>query len=185
MNSIIEGQDSAESIIGCDQYSSIRIRYLTAMRCVPGAVAIIAAGGTGGRSGLAATAWNSLSADPPMLLACVNRSASAHTIIITSGAFSINLLARADLETVAVFSAQRGVDGDARFKTGNWRQGANGQPMLQTAIAAFECQLVDAHAYGSHSIFIGRVMSIAGGDAKPSALLYHDGGYSLAERLQG
>ena len=64
------------------------------MRAVPGAVALIASKAEGQRSGLAATAWNSLCADPPMLLACVNRNASAYPLIARSRAFSVNLLPR-------------------------------------------------------------------------------------------
>ena len=71
----------------------LRAMFVGQMRRVPGAVAIVATAADGDRTGLAATAWNSLCADPPMLIACINRNASAHPMIHRAGAFSVNLLA--------------------------------------------------------------------------------------------
>jgi flavin reductase len=151
------------------------------MRRVPGAVAIVATGTQGERTGLAATAWNSLCADPPMLLACINRNASAHPLVLSSGAFSINLLAADHAETVAIFSAQRGLDGSARFVADEWVEGALGQPMYRDAIASFECTLEATHDYGTHTILIGRVgLMRSRDDAK--AMLYLDGCFASAVR---
>lgn len=154
-----------------------RAKYTGQMRRVPGSVAIIAAQARGVRTGLAATAWTSLSADPPMLLVCVNRSASAHKVIHEAGAFSVNLLADDELETVAIFSAQRGLDGDARFLDGQWAMGPRSQPMLEKAPATFECVLLDSHDYGTHTIFIGQVDEM-GGTGRSNPLIYFDGAFA-------
>ncbi|WP_313804633.1 flavin reductase family protein [Sphingobium sp.] len=149
------------------------------MRRVPGAVAIIATQADGARSGLVATAWTSLCADPPMLLVCVNRSASAHPLILRAGAFSLNLLDETETETVAIFSAQRGLDGDARFLPGCWSPSAQGQPLLRSAVAAFECRLHETHDYGTHTILIGHVEDMRSReDAHP--MLYLDGRFARA-----
>ena len=160
-----------------------RAEYLLSMRAVPGAIAIIATSYDGERRGLAATAWTSLTADPPTLLACVNRSASAHGPILAAGAFSISLLPTAHSETVAIFSAQRGLDGDARFLAGAWTTGPGGQPLLNEAIASFECALDNRHDYGSHTILIGRVTYLVAQSAPGEALLYVGGGYARAAAL--
>ena len=63
------------------------------MRHLAGAVTVIATGAPGHRFGLTATAVCSLSDEPPTLLVCVNRPASAHDVISRNGNFSVNLLA--------------------------------------------------------------------------------------------
>ena len=78
--------------------AKFRKEYLEAMRLVPSAVAIIAVAHEGTRRGLAATAWNSLCADPPSLIACVNQNASAYPFIVKAKAFSLNVLDRAHAE---------------------------------------------------------------------------------------
>lgn len=158
-----------------------RASFLRQMRRAPGTVAIVATAADGDRAGLAVTAWNSLSADPPMLLACVNRKAGAHPLALRAGAFSVNLLASTQSETVAIFSAQRALDGAARFLDGEWTEGPMGQPMLRQAIAAFECVLEGAHDHGSHTILVGRVGEIISRD-EDDALLYLDGRFASAVR---
>ena len=164
-----------------DRDEQIRDDFRRNMRAVPGPVAIVAVANGAERSGLSATAWNSLSADPPMLLACINRKASAHDIIRRAGAFSINLLAGGSHELVATFAGQRGINGAERFASDLWRDGPSGQPMLINAVAAFECLLEGVHDYGSHSILVGRVGEMRN-RCEGQALLYVDGSFASALR---
>ena len=164
-----------------DRVEQVRTDFLRNMRAVPGPVAIVATANGEERSGLTATAWNSLSADPPMLIACINRKASAHDIIRRAGAFSINLLAGGSHELVVTFAGQRGIDGAERFASDLWRDGPSGQPMLINAVAAFECALEGVHDYGSHSILVGRVGEMRN-RCEGQALLYVDGSFASALR---
>lgn len=162
-----------------DEAADLRAAFLVAMRRVPGAVAVIATADGGARKGLAATAWTSLTADPPTVLACVNQNASAHASMLKAAAFTINLLDREHTETVAIFSAQRGLNGDERFIDGLWTQGTTGQPILNEAVVSFECRLAGAHQQGTHTLLIGEVVDVRvrpGGDA----LLYLDGSFAGA-----
>lgn len=159
-----------------------RTDFLATMRAVPGAVAIVAAADGDDKTGMAATAWNSLCADPPMVLVCVNKSASVHDLIHRSRAFSLNVMATNDEETVAIFSARRGLHGRDRFLEGRWSAGPAGQPLLDGAKAAFECDLVADHIYGTHSVFIGLVRASLKDDDK-EALLYLDGRFAQAAHL--
>ena len=153
-----------------------RANFVAQMRVVPGPVALICSANGNERTGMAATAWNALCAEPPMLLVCVNRNASANGMIVSSGRFSVNLLATHDVETVAIFSAQRDLSGAARFLGGQWDKGELGQPMLKGAVAVFECELEAQHSHGTHDIFIGRVRHMTK-TAGAEPLLYMDGGY--------
>lgn len=167
---------SSEVLVGAR-----RAEFLGQMRRIPGSVAIVATALGEDRTGLAATAWNSLCADPPMLLACVNRNASAYQLIQRAKAFSINLLPIDHGETVAIFSAQRGLDGASRFLDEMWTDGMLGQPMLREAVVSFECSLEGTHDYGTHTILIGKVESMNfRSDAE--AMLYLDGCFASAMR---
>jgi flavin reductase (DIM6/NTAB) family NADH-FMN oxidoreductase RutF len=148
-----------------------RAHFLNRMREVPGAVALIATVHEGKRGGLAATAWCSLSADPPTMLVCVNRNASAHDAIVASGLFSVNQLATVHEEIVAIFSNQRGLQGSDRFLEGDWQDGSRGTPLLRKAVTAYECAVVGRMVYETHSLFIGQVVDmIAPGEvADPAA----------------
>src|SRR4051794_2941294 len=79
-----------------EEETVLRSNFVSAMRQVPGAVAIVATDLQGERGGLAVTAWCSLSADPPTVLVCVNKSASAHDLILSARKFSINQLGADD-----------------------------------------------------------------------------------------
>jgi flavin reductase (DIM6/NTAB) family NADH-FMN oxidoreductase RutF len=159
-----------------------RSQFLSSMRVVPGAVAIIAATDGEDQTGMAVTAWNSLCADPPMLLVCVNRSASAHDLIRRAKAFSLNVAPAASEETVAIFSAQRGLNGRDRFLDGHWSKGPQGQPLLDGAVTAYECEVIAHHIYGTHSIFIGEIRHMIRNEAA-EALIYLNGRFARAEGM--
>lgn len=163
--------------------AELRANFVEQMRAVPGAIALICVSDGTTRTGLAATAWNSLCADPPMLLACVNRQASAHSLILAKRTFSVNLLSTLDIETVRIFSAQTKLTGEDRFLAGEWDSGPSGQPLRKRAVVAFECELDACHSYGTHDILIGKVCHMQGGEAAPP-LLYLNGGFCAPTALR-
>jgi len=150
--------------------------YRALMRHQAGAVAIVATLSEGARAGLTATAFSSLSDQPPTLLVCVQRKAGAHDLIAASKVFSVNILA-ADQQDVAVrFSGNSGVFGADRFDGHDWSRLKTGAPVLEDALAALDCELVESHRFTTHTIFIGRVVDGATRiEAEP--LLYFRGDY--------
>ena len=150
--------------------------YRAIMRHQAGAVAVIAVGVAGVRTGLTATAVCSLSDTPPTLLVCVNRTASAHDPIASLKAFSVNLLATDQQDVAASFSGRTGLKGEARFTDAGWTTMTSGAPVLESALASLDCELMDRHAFDTHSVFIGRVV---GGRVRAEAqpLLYFRGDY--------
>ena len=67
---------------------------------------------------MTATAVCSLSAAPPMLLACVNREAGAHDPTLQSRVFCVNVLSAKHLDLAAQFASSARVP--ERFTTGDW-----------------------------------------------------------------
>ncbi len=131
--------------------------YRNLMRQQAGAVALIATGPHGGRTGLAATAVCSLTDTPPTLLVCVNQSASAHDVIAATGSFSVNLLCPSHQDLVALFSGQTELQGEARFDDSLWQTLQTGAPVLKDALASFDCEVVATNRVSTHAIYIGEV----------------------------
>ena len=160
----------------------MRETFLEVMRQVPGAVAIVATRFGGERRGLTSTSWCSLSTEPPSVLVCVNKAASAHDLIVEARKFSINQLCADDTELVAIFSNRRGLTGDARFQPGLWEEGMAGLPVLRAAVSVMECDLVDQHDHGTHHVFVGRVEALHLSKREP--LVYVNSGYARAAPLE-
>lgn len=129
------------------------------MRNVPGQVTIVAAGPAGHRRGLTATAVCALTDLPPTILVCVNRLVGAHDTIIQNGVFSVNALAAGQAEVASTFSGQPGIQGEERFKVGEWREGASGAPVLAGAVCTLECRIAGYHAAATHTIFFGEIVA--------------------------
>lgn len=151
--------------------------FKQAMRHCAGAVALVTVGRENGRrTGLTVTAVCSVSDDPPSLLVCVNRNASAHPRIREEGCFVVNFLGEEHGALALTFSGQKGIAGDARFSLGDWAARPCGAPVLADAIVAFDCQLREEFETKTHSIFIGSVRDVfVRTDASP--LVYVRGGF--------
>ena len=150
--------------------------YRMAMRSHAGAVIILSAGHPGERTGLTATSVCSLSDRPPRVVACVNRSASAHQLIGRTRAFAVNILGAGQLELAAVFAGRRGIERENRFEAESWLSLATGAPILRLALANLDCELFAEHPYDTHSIFIGEVKAVRVQQAK-DPLIYFGGGF--------
>ena len=148
-----------------------RDTFRTCMRQVPGAVSIITTLHGELRGGLTATAVCSVSADPPQLLVCINRSASAQPLIAASGRFGVSFLAHEHQEIADAFSSSL----DNRFDVGDWMVLGSGIPLLRGAAAAFDCTVVQTLQAGTHTIFIGAIVAAVAQEAR--TLVYKSGAY--------
>ncbi len=134
-------------------------------------VTVVTAVGFEGRVGLTANSLTSVSLDPPLLLFCPARTASALPTLRATRRFAVNVLAT-DQAHVADRFARRGID---RFADATWDDMA-GLPVLAGALASFVCTLDAEHDGGDHVVVIGRVGAMRGsGGADP--LLYFRGAY--------
>lgn len=142
------------------------------MRQVASPVSVIAAQVGERRGGLTATAVCSATADPPTILVCINRTASAGILIAEAAAFSVNFLSDEQTALARLFSTP-GLESDVRFAGGTWTRAVTGAPLLRGAVGAFDCRVVETVPCGSHQIFLGRVVAAEARDGDP--LLYRDG----------
>lgn len=153
-----------------------KARFLSGMRRVSGAVAVVTTSGPAGeRRGVTATAFCSLTADPPSVLACINRDTWVGQLAPLSGNFAVNVLAEADRSLAEVFAGRTAASGADRFRSGNWIAGKGGAPILDDALASFDCTLAEAVDHATHVILIGRVIETRTGEGARPPLLYADG----------
>ncbi len=133
---------------------------------------------TGVPCALTATAFSSLSAEPPLCLVCVDKQARANLALHHSRRFAVNLLRDSQAHLSTHFaSAVSDKFADVAHELG----GVTGCPLLEGTLAAIECEVTEAHAGGDHDIFIGLVVSARIEQGMP--LVYWRGVYSRLRPL--
>ena len=142
------------------------------MRLLSAAVTIVTTAIGDARIGLTATAVCSLTAEPAMLLACVNREAGAHDPALQSRVFCVNVLSVEHLDLAMLFADRKRVA--VRFDSGNWGTLRTGAPVLMDSLASFDCLLGQTFRAETHTVLIGRVQAVRTSPAKPP-LLYANG----------
>ena len=155
-------------------------QFRAGMRTLAGAVNIITSSQGGRRYGMTATAVCSASAEPPTVLACINKLATTHGAVMKSKVFCVNVLRAEDWALSTTFSG--GQSGESRFKSGKWTHLVTGAPVLIDSLVSFDCRVVKKLVHGSHSIFLGQVEQILLGQ-KGKPLLYSDGQYAKLASL--
>lgn len=144
-----------------------------ALRRLAKSVVVITCRHDGRNYAMPATAVDALSMDPPSVLVCVNKSASIHPAIAVGGRFAINILHR-NHEILSLHCEK--AKGEERFSLGAWRN-LDDAPVLSDAQANIVCNVDARFEYGTHTIFIGRVLDVGTfGEIDP--LIYVDGRYT-------
>ncbi|MBV9101354.1 MAG: flavin reductase family protein [Candidatus Dormibacteraeota bacterium] len=106
--------------------------------------------------GLTSTAVTSVSASPPLLLVCVDRTSNTLPAIEHSQAFVVNFLAAGE-EWLALRFASKAPD---KFSGLSWTRSevAAGAPVLSDHVVAHaECVVTERIEAGDHIIFIGQI----------------------------
>jgi flavin reductase (DIM6/NTAB) family NADH-FMN oxidoreductase RutF len=156
--------------------------FRAAMRIVATPVTVIATGEADARHGMTASAVCSLSDQPPMIIACVNSKSAVLPYIRTNGCFTANFLAEAQSAVAERFAGMTKVFGPERFELGSWGRLATGAPVLQGALAVFDCRLVREYDSPTHAVLVGRVEAILHESASRS-LIYAGGKFSFPQVL--
>ncbi|MBK0391404.1 flavin reductase family protein [Ramlibacter sp. CrO1] len=120
--------------------------------------------------GLTANSFNSVSLDPPLVLWSLARAAASLPAFSTGSHYAINILA-ADQKQLAERFARRGTD---RWAGLEYQRGSGNAPLLDGALATFECYNRSRYEEGDHVIFVGEVERCTW---RPGAapLLFHGG----------
>lgn len=122
--------------------------------------------------GMTATAFSSLSLDPPMVLVCIDRAASIAPALEGLTHLAVHVLG-ADQEAISRQFAVK--DGD-RFAGLALARGAGNVPLLPGALVRLECRIAERHPGGDHVIVVAEVLAAEVGEGEP--LLYFRGRYA-------
>lgn len=127
------------------------------------------------RHGMTASSVTSLSADPPMMLACLRRLAPTSLAVSRSGVYVINVLAQDRSDLARRFATPSG----DKFGGLAVRDGVLGAPLLDGAVAHLECRVTQEVIGGTHTIFLGEVVEAHALGGRP--LTYFLGGFGCLE----
>ncbi|AMM84943.1 flavin reductase family protein [Martelella sp. AD-3] len=150
--------------------------YRDAMARFAGHVQVVTTAHDGALRGVTATACCSVSDAPPTVLACVNRLNAKNMVFLESGNFAVNTLGARHKPLADAFSGLGGLSAQERFAKGAWDFGGSGAPVLEDALASFDCRLVEAKEMSTHWILIGEVVRTQCGE-DDEALMYYRRAY--------
>lgn len=108
----------------------------------------------GRRVGLTANSFSSVSMEPPLVLWSLSGRSPNRAVFEQCSHFAINVLAFDQQELCKRFATSAIAD---KFDGVACREGVGGVPLLDGAVAQFECSMHAQHPGGDHLIFIGKV----------------------------
>jgi flavin reductase (DIM6/NTAB) family NADH-FMN oxidoreductase RutF/DNA-binding GntR family transcriptional regulator len=141
-------------------------------------VTVITTLDSGERKGTTASAFTSLSLEPPMVLVCLNSASSTGRAIAAARRFAVNILAEGQASEAMKFA---GRDPD-KFAGVAVVEGEHGEPLLADALATLECSVTEVVTGGTHYVFMGEVERAAARGGAP--LAYFRGKFGRLELAQ-
>ena len=121
------------------------------MARLPAGVVVLSTKEGPGFRGLTATSFTSLSLEPPLVLACLDRQSLTRVALREHGAFNASVLGRDHAFLAERFSGQAPAV-DRTWREVKHRLGENGLPILEGALAWLECTVEDIHPGGDHEL---------------------------------
>lgn len=125
--------------------------------------------------GMTATAFFSLSLEPPLIAVAIARKARLHGLLPLARRFAVNVLAESQQALSRHFAGMPQQDVQIALC-------GDEVPLLDGALAHLVCELRDVLPGGDHSVYVGEVTRADGiNDCKP--LVYFAGRYCAVEAI--
>jgi len=157
-------------MIDHDAFRAVLGRFTT------GVTVVTAIGPDGQDQGMTVSAFCSLSLTPPLVLICIDHTASMYGSLKVASHFVVNILCEDQEALARRFS---GTDPN-RFDGVGYTRGQTGLAVLDDVLGSVECRVTATQEGGDHDVFFGEVEFAGASDGKP--LLYYRGGYAQLER---
>ena len=132
----------------------------------------------GGFAGLTANSFNSLSLDPPLILWSLAAKASSLEVFKGQRFFSVSVLSVEQVDIARRFASRQ----PDRFQGVAVHEGLDGIPLIDGALAWFECERRTQTLHGDHWLFVGEVKRCAAADGSP--LIFRHGEFAIADSLE-
>ncbi len=125
--------------------------------------------------GITASSFNSVSLDPPLVLWSLATRSASMPVFRSNSHYVVNVLAASQLDLCTRFAT---VKGD-RFEGVSHARGDSGMPVLDGALAWFECHNRSRYDEGDHVIFVGEVERCGVHESlgEISPLVFQNGGF--------
>lgn len=137
---------------------------------------IVTARSADGPAGFLGLSASHISADPPLMLASIDKRTSALQTVLAARHFAVNFLPSDASEIADLFGGKGTLKGADRFNVGRWQMLTTGAPVLANALGAMDCTLEDTIERGGICIVIGRVVDVLVGSGG-NPLIHFRGGY--------
>ncbi|MEU6551359.1 flavin reductase family protein [Streptomyces sp. NPDC046915] len=136
-------------------------------------VTAVTAQDAGGPTGMTVSSLTSLSARPPLLLACLREGSHTLRAVRARGVFAVNLLREEQRPRAARF-ADPAASSAERFREVPIRW-VLGVPVFGDALGWSVCLVEDIRRYGDHCAVVGQVAAVRVASGRP--LLWHERGF--------
>lgn len=153
----------------------LQTEFRNAMAQLGSAVSVITTDGPAGKYGFTASAVCSVTDQPPTLLVCMNRNSFANLHFKQNGKLCVNVLSSNHRDLSGIF-ANATLRSEQRFLHDSWQELATGAPVLDSAVANFDCEINDCHEVGSHTVFYCQVKAVRISEC-PRGLVYFNRRY--------
>jgi 3-hydroxy-9,10-secoandrosta-1,3,5(10)-triene-9,17-dione monooxygenase reductase component len=147
-------------------------QFRAAMSLLPTGVTVVTATGAEGPAGATASAVASLSLQPMLMLACLDRGSRTLLAVQAANSFGVNVLAAGQDDVARTFSSKAPVA--SKWDGVDWHD-RDGVPVIAGALVWVACELQDVIAGGDHVIVTGQVRDLEATGGAP--LLFHLGEY--------
>lgn len=117
----------------------------------------------GSPRGFTANSFTSVSLDPPLILVCLAKTASSHSVFSATQRFAVSVLAENQTDVSGIFASKA----QDKFAQVPWHTRRTGAPVIRDAAASFDCITHDVVDAGDHVILIGRVVDFTQTSASP------------------
>ena len=124
--------------------------------------------------GMTANGVASISLDPMLVMVSVAHKANTYPIMKKTQRYVINILSESQKDVAMEYAKK--VKTDDFNLDDQYVLTSSGMPFLKNSLASMECDVVNMHKEGDHTIFIGEVKDIVVADGPP--LLFFKGGWA-------
>jgi len=152
-----------------DEFRSVLGRFPS------GVTVVTTKGADGSDQGMTVSAFCSVSLEPPLVLICIEKTASVYDALTSAPGFVVNILSAKQEQIARRFSI---VDID-RFEGVGFSRTQNGIAVLDDVLGIIDCRKSALHDAGDHTIIVAEVEATRAENGSP--LMYYRGGYAQLE----
>lgn len=148
--------------------------YKQALGLFPSGVTVVTAYDQQGQVvGLTASAFTALSISPPLILVCPNYESDSYPVLSEQKKFAINILSSTQTQEAYAF-AKKGEAKTEAIKEIPMIAGEFQTPLMEGAVASFECSLWREYEGGDHAILVGEIQRVTINESA-SPMVYSQG----------